>query len=338
MTVLDVQETPAGVPFVRSPDAGFEALADYPWAPNYFDFEGLRLHYLDVGPGDGPVALLTHGMPTWSYLNRHIITRLGAAGWRCIAPDHVGFGRSDKVIDDSWYSIARHTRALGQLIAELNLRDITLFAQDWGGPTSLAHAAEHPEHFARLVIMNTWLHHEGYAYEPALRRWNAQWKPDDFFGLNVPDRLTLGWLMVSATRRMPRANLLAIVGSATYPELDPAADAVRRAYDVPHEDLGHAGHAGPRRFPLSLPFDNPDAAAAEAQARHFVALDRWTKPIHFVWGGADDVFTEAWGRAWAARFPQATFDLLPDAGHFLQDTHGDEVAEIFLRRVAEQPR
>ncbi|MCC7268369.1 MAG: hypothetical protein IT546_13680, partial [Caulobacteraceae bacterium] len=98
--MLDIQETPAGVPFVRSPDAGFEGLEGYPWPPNYIAFEGLRLHYVDAGPRDGPVALLTHGMPSWSYLNRHIITRLTAAGWRCIAPDHIGFGRSDKVIDD----------------------------------------------------------------------------------------------------------------------------------------------------------------------------------------------------------------------------------------------
>ncbi|HYD44814.1 MAG TPA: alpha/beta fold hydrolase [Phenylobacterium sp.] len=338
MTLLDVQETPAGVPFVRSPDASFEALADYPWPPNYIDFEGLRLHYLDVGPKDGPVALLTHGMPTWSYLNRHIVAQLAQAGWRCIAPDHIGFGRSDKVIDDGWYSIARHTRALGQLIAELELTGVTVFGQDWGGPTSLAHAAEHPERFARLVVMNTWLHHAGFDYTPAIREWNARWKPGGLFAENVPEPLSLGWLMTRATGRLKGAEFFGIIEKAAYPDLGPEADAVRRGYDAPHAGLGHAGHAGPRRFPLSLPFDNPEGGNAEAQARHFAALNGWRKPIHFIWGGADDVFTETWGRAWAARFPQATFDLLPDAGHFLQDTHGDEIAEIFLRRVAEHPR
>jgi haloalkane dehalogenase len=98
--------------------------------------------------------------------------------------------------------------------------------------------------------------------------------------------------------------------------------------------MGDCALAGPRRFPLSLPFYNPEAGAADAQARHFEALRAWTRPIHFIWGGADAVFTEAWGRRWAGLYPQATFDLLPDAGHFLQDTHGDEIAELFLRRVA----
>ncbi|MCC7267584.1 MAG: alpha/beta fold hydrolase [Caulobacteraceae bacterium] len=336
--VLHVQETAAGVPFVRSPDESFQGLTDYPWPPNYIDFEGLRLHYLDVGPKDGPVALLTHGMPTWSYLNRHIIARLSQAGWRCIAPDHIGFGRSDKVIDDGWYSIARHTRALGQLIAELDLTGITVFGQDWGGPTSLAHAAEHPERFARLVIMNTWMHHAAFDYTPAIREWNARWHEGGLFGANVPEPLSLGWLMTRATGRLKGADFFGIIEKAAYPELGAEADAVRRGYDAPHAGLGHAGHAGPRRFPLSLPFDNPEGGNADAQARHFAALETWTKPIHFIWGGADDVFTEAWGRAWAARFPQATFDPLPDAGHFLQDTHGDEIAEIFLRRIAETAR
>ncbi|MCW5761018.1 MAG: alpha/beta fold hydrolase [Phenylobacterium sp.] len=328
--MLEVRETYAGVPFVRAPDAAFEGLADYPWAPRYIDVEGLRLHYVDAGPADGPVALLMHGMPTWSYLNRHIIRVLAAAGYRCIAADHIGFGRSDKVILDGWYSIARHVRAHGQLIAELDLRDITLFCQDWGGPTGLAQAAEFPERFSRLVVMNTWLHRDAFEYTPAVRRWNAGWHPDGLYALNVPDRLSLGWLMMAATNRIDRKALLGLVAGQGAPALGPADAAVRRADDAPFEGLGYAGHAGARRFPLSIPFDNPEGGAAADQARHFATLLAWRKPIHFVWGGLDDVFTEAWGRAWAARYPQATFDLLPDAGHFLQDTHGARIAEIVL--------
>lgn len=330
---MDVRETAGGVPFARAPEEAFDGLPDYPWAPRYMVFEGLRMHYVDAGPKDGPVALLLHGMPTWSYLNRHIIARLVEAGYRCIAPDHIGFGRSDKVIVDGWYSIARHTRAMAHLIAELDLRDVTLFVQDWGGPIGLAQAAETPERFARLVIMNTWLHTPDYDYAPALRRWNQQWKPDGLFGSNVPDRMSIGWFMMLATRRVERPHFFAVVEGKEQPKLSPADEAVRRAYSAPFEGLGHAGHAGPRRFPLSLPFDNPEGGAAEAQARHHAALLGWTKPIHFVWGGSDDVFTTDRGQAWAARYPHATFDLLPDAAHFLQDTHGRQIAEIVLAYV-----
>jgi len=186
-----------------------------------------------------------------------------------------------------------------------------------------------------LVIMNTWLHHEAYAYTDALRRWNAQWQADGLFGLNVPDKLSLGWFMMVSLGHMTAQDLYGIVSSGTYPQLTPEAAAVRRAYDAPFEGLGRQGHAGPRRFPLSLPFYNPEGGAAADQARWFAALDTWTKPIHFIWGGADNVFTEDWGRAWAGRFPQASFDVFADAGHFLQDTHGERIAETFLARRAE---
>ena len=329
----ELLHTADGVPFLRSPDSAFDGLPDYEFSPNYLMFQGLRLHYVDAGPRDGPVALLMHGMPTWSFLNRKIIKALVAEGYRCIAADHIGFGRSDKVTDDSWYSISRHVDAHRALIAHLDLQGITLFCQDWGGPISLAQVAEQPERFSRLVIMNTWLHHGGYDYTPALRQWNAQWKPDGLFGMAVPDRLSLGWFMMVPCSYMPARDLYGVVQTGTYPTLSPDMDGVRRGYDAPYLGLGREGHAGPRRFPLSLPFDNPEGGAAEAQARHFEAVLQWKGPVHFIWGGGDDVFTEAWGRDWASRYPQASFDLLPDAGHFPQETRGEEIAAIFLSRI-----
>ncbi|MES2721745.1 MAG: alpha/beta fold hydrolase [Pseudomonadota bacterium] len=329
--------TDSGVPFLRSPESAFQGLADYPFAPLHIDFGGLRLAYVDEGPHDGPVALLMHGMPTWSYLNRKIIHRLVAEGWRCVAADHIGFGRSDKVTDDGWYSIARHVAAHRLLVETLDLRDVTLFCQDWGGPIGLAQAAEQPERFSRLVVMNTWLHHADYAYTDALKQWNAQWQADGLFGMNVPEKLSLGWFMMLPLGHMKPADLFGVISTGTHPVLTPEQDAVRRGYDAPFEGLGRAGHAGPRRFPLSLPFDNPQGGAAEAQARWFEALLGWKKPVHFVWGGADAVFTEAWGRAWAAHYPQASFDLLPEAGHFLQETHGEQIAEIVLERIKAKP-
>lgn len=329
--------TEGGLRFLRTPEAAFASMSDYPFAPHYLSFEGLRLHYVDEGPRDGPVALLMHGMPTWSYLNRRIIKRLTEAGWRCIAADHIGFGRSDKVTDDDWYSIARHVAAHRLLIETLDLKDVTLFCQDWGGPIGLAQVAEQPQRFSRLVVMNTWLHHAAYDYTAALRQWNDQWQPGGLFAANIPEKLSLGWFMMLPLGHIKPADLFAIIQDGVYPPLTTEADAVRRGYDAPYEGLGRAGHAGPRRFPLSLPFDNPQGGAAEAQARWFEALLGWTKPIHFVWGGADAVFTEDWGRAWASNYSQASFHLLPDAGHFLQDTHGEAIAEIVLEQMRATP-
>ena len=333
--MIEVMRTDQGVAFLRTPDAAIAGLPDYGHPPNYLTFEGLRLHYVDVGPRGGPVALLMHGMPTWGFLNRRIIAALVAAGWRCIAADHIGFGRSDKPVEDHWYSIARHAEAHRRLIETLDLQDITLFCQDWGGPIGLAQVANMPERFARLVVMNTWLHHNGYIYSDAIRRWNAGWREGGMFVTNIPERLSLGWFMMVSLGHMPAADLFAIIGQGKYPTLSPEADAIRRAYDAPFAGLGPAGHAGPRRFPLSIPLGDDPGETGRTQARQFEVLQSWTKPIHFIWGGADNIFTEAWGRQWAAHYAQATFDLLPDAGHFLQDTHGVEIAEVFLRRIAD---
>ena len=325
--------TAGGVPFLRTPDAAFAGLPDYAFQPRYFEVDGLRMHYVDEGPRDGPAAVLTHGMPTWSFLNRKIIGRLAAEGWRCVAADHLGFGRSDKPIDDDWYSIAKHSAAHRALVEHLGLSDITLFVQDWGGPIGLSHAAEDPDRFARLVIMNTWLHHADYDYTPALRQWNSQWQDGGLFRTNIPEPLSMGWFMMLPLGHMQPANLFGIIQGEGIPDLAEGVDGVRRGYDAPFEGLGRAGLAGPRRFPLSLPFDNPTGGNAEAQARHFEALLGWKKPIHFIWGGSDGVFTEDWGRAWASRCRQASFDIFPEAGHFLQDTHGDRIAEVFLSRI-----
>jgi len=330
---MEIMRTADGVPFVRTQDPAFADLPDYAFAPNYLSFEGLRLHYIDAGPRNGPTALLMHGMPTWSYLNRHIIGSLVDAGWRCVAADHIGFGRSDKVVDEAWYSIARHTRAHRALVEALDLNGATLFCQDWGGPIGLAQAVAMPERFSRLVIMNTWLHHADFIYTPAIRNWNQLWQPGGMLAQAIPDRLKIGEFMSLALGFCPPAALMARVVAGTPMPVDAAQAAVCRGYSAPFEGLDRDGHAGARRFPLSLPFDNPAGGDAEAQAQNFEALKAWAKPIHFIWGDADDVFTETWARAWAALYPQATLDLIAGARHFLQETHGRDVARMFLSRL-----
>ena len=156
---------------LRTPDARFDALDDWPYAPHYLEFDGLRQHYVDEGPRDAPVALMLHGEPTWSYLYRKMIPKLLAAGYRCIAPDHIGFGRSDKPANDEWFVIRRHYMALRNLIEKLDLRNITIFVHDWGGPIGLRQVVDMPERFSRAVIQNTWLHDDSYVYAPKILWW-----------------------------------------------------------------------------------------------------------------------------------------------------------------------
>lgn len=316
--------------FVRTPDENFADLDDFPYEPHYVDVDGMRMHYVDEGPADAPVALMVHGMPTWSYLYRSIIPPMLAAGYRCIAPDHIGFGRSDKVTDPGWYDIARHTANLSHLIATLDLRDVTIFVQDWGGPIGLAQVATMPERFSRLIIMNTWLHHDGYEYTAAIQTWITQNRPDGLFREHVPDSFGWGTLMVVGTRRAtpPEALMPALQGDVAV--LPPDADAVRRAYDAPFAGLGEPGVTGPRQFPLSIPFHDHARGNSDAQALHFAAINNTRLPVHFVWGLADEVFNGDWGRRWHALIPHATWDAFDDAAHFVQDTHGEHVAAIVL--------
>ncbi len=319
--------------FVRTPDANFDVLADFPFEPHYLDLGGLRMHYVDEGPTDGPVALMIHGMPTWSYLYRKMIVAMRDAGFRCIAPDHIGFGRSDKVTDPAWYDIARHTANLTALVERLDLRNITVFVQDWGGPTGLAQVVVMPERFSRLVIMNTWLHHDRYEYTPAIRHWIAQNEPGGLFNDNVPARFGWGTLMIVGTHRAdPQQALLPALQGATV-SLPPDVDAVRAAYDAPFAGLGEPGVTGPRQFPLSIPVHDHARGDGDAQAANFEAIATTSLPVHFVWGLTDEIFPGTWGQRWHARIPHSTWDAFDDAGHFLQDTHGDRVVRAVLDRI-----
>jgi haloalkane dehalogenase len=323
-------KTESGVPFVRTPDDNFNALADFTFDPQYIDVDGLRMHFVDEGPHDGPVALLVHGMPTWSYLYRSVIPPLVNAGYRCIAPDHIGFGRSDKVIEPGWYDIARHTKNLRHLVEHLDLRNITIFVQDWGGPIGLAQVIDMPERFSRLVIMNTWLHHDSYTYTPAIQNWIVQNSPGGLFRDNVPGRFNWGTMMVVATRRVTPQESLLVIMSGGEPTYQPEVDAVRTAYDAPFVGLGESGVTGPRQFPLSIPFHDHARGNGDEQSRHFAAINATALPVHFVWGLADQVFDGTWGRAWHTLIPHSTWDEIDDAAHFLQDTHGTQIAQIVL--------
>lgn len=314
---------------LRTDDRHFDALADWPYEPHYHQWKDLRIHYVDEGPADGPVMLLLHGMPTWAYLYRDIIPAFAAAGYRCIAPDHAGFGRSDKPTDAAWYSIARHTEILTSLITSLDLSDITVLVQDWGGPTGLAQAATMPERFSRLVIMNTWLHHPEYEYSPAIQNWIGGWHEGGPFHRERPN---IGLIPLMSGRLIDQAEAFGHLVAGTEPNLSGDLAANYAAWSAPWRDLPDEAYNGARWFPLSIPHNDYSSGNGAAQTAHFRALLEWTKPVHFVWGGADGVFTSAWGRAWAAQMG-ATFDEIAEASHFLQDTHGVEVADIVLGHI-----
>lgn len=316
--------------FARTPDVNFEDLDDFQYEAHFHQWQDMRVHYLDEGPRDGPVMLLCHGMPTWSYLYRHMIPALVEAGYRCIAPDHLGFGKSDKPLDLHWYTIARHTEVLSSLVVNLDLNNITLVCQDWGGPTGLAQAAMMPERFSRLCIMNTWLHHEGYEYSEGIRNWNQSWHPGGRFDLSCPD---IGLLLVLSAGLAGPEIIFPALAEGKSPALSGEAALVYRGFSAPYRGLPDAAFNGYRRFPRSIPMDSFDNGNAAAQALHYRTLLAADCPSYFIWGCSDNVFTEAWGRTWAERMG-ASFDPIPAAGHFLQNTHGPEVADLLLKRIA----
>jgi haloalkane dehalogenase len=328
-----MQHTNDGISFIRTPSENFSNLEDFPFDSRTIEIDGLQMAYVDEGPSDAPVVLMVHGMPTWSYLYRHMISSFCEAGFRCIAPDHIGFGRSDKPIDPDWYSIARHTANLSKLITELNLSNITLVVQDWGGPIGLAQYAAFPERFSRLVIMNTWLHHQTYEYSPGILKWIEQNQPGGIFRDNIPERFNWGTLLAMTTGRVtPQNSLIPLLTGGT-PEFSTDALAVKTAYDAPFVGLGEAGVAGPRRFPLSIPANGSNADNAIAQQRQFEKVNETTLPVHFVWGVTDNVFTREWGLRWHSLIPHSTWHEI-EAGHFLQDTHGTAIAEHVINHAS----
>ena len=165
--------------FVRTPDERFAGLPGYDFAPNYVDVDGLRMHYVDEGPADGEVVLLLHGEPSWSFLYRHMIPPIAAAGLRAVAPDLLGFGRSDKPTSRSDYTFAGHVAWMTAFIESLDLTGITLVCQDWGSLIGLRVAAEHPQRFSRIVLANGGLPTGDQEMPKAFRHWQrfARWSP-----------------------------------------------------------------------------------------------------------------------------------------------------------------
>jgi haloalkane dehalogenase len=289
---------------LRTPDERFSGLPDFPFEPRYTEVDGLRLHHVESG--SGPVVLLLHGEPTWSFLYRKMIPSLAAAGCRAIAPDLVGFGRSDKPASRADYSYAAHVGWIWKWIEARGLREITLFAQDWGSLIGLRLAAEHEERFARIVIANGFLPIADRKAPFAFRAWRAfaRWAPV----------LPIGWIVRAGTHtRLPRD--------------------VVAAYEAPFPS--EAYKAGARAFPLLVPTD-PDDPAVPANREAWARLGRWQKPFLTAFGKKDPIL------GWADRLLQRQIPgasgqphrNLERASHFVQEDAGEELAAITAEFVA----
>jgi haloalkane dehalogenase len=290
----------------RTPDERFDGLSGYDFAPHYLELEGglegLRMHYLDEGNGD-PILLL-HGEPTWSYLYRKMIPPLSRR-FRVIAPDYIGFGRSDKPTERDWYTYERHVDSIVQLIEVLDLMEVTVVVQDWGGPIGLRCAVEHEKRFAKLVILNTGI-----------------MRP----GPNWPSEAFMQWR--NYAERNPDLDVGFIVQASTVTEL---TDEVLGGYTAPWPTP--ESKAGVAAFPLIVPLSEDDPGAAE-MIRTGDALTEWPKPALVAFSDSDPIFPQKAGERMASKIPGARFVAIEGASHFLQEDKGEEIARVIIESAS----
>jgi haloalkane dehalogenase len=285
---------PGGV--YRTPDERFERLPDFPFRPRFRAVGGLRLAHVDEG--DGLPVVFLHGEPTWSYLWRQVLVPVRDAGFRCVAPDMAGFGRSDKPTDVAWYSYDRHTELVAGLLDDLDLRDATLVVHDWGGPIGLRIAVERPERIGRLVITDTGV----------------------FTGTQ---RMTDTWMAFrEVVRSVPTLDIGRLVRAGC--ARDPG-DEVIAAYDAPFPT--EASKAGARAFPELIPF-SPDAPGAGAGRRTIAGLRGDRRPTLMLWAERDPVLPLGVGERFAEAIGRPPPRPIPGAGHFLQEDQGRLVGRL----------
>ena len=291
---------------LRTPDAHFENLAGYPFAPHYLevaasDTPPLRMHYVDEGRADGPPIVLLHGEPTWSYLYRTMIPPLADSGHRVLAPDLIGFGRSDKPTRKGDHTYLRHVEWVTSWLASLDLHDVTLFVQDWGSLIGLRIAAEQGDRISRIVVANGFLPAGQLPIPPAFYAWRT---------------FAHYWPVLSASR---------VVAFGTVHKI---STEVRAGYDAPFPDKAY--QAGVRAMPLLVPTSSGDPAMPANRAAWGV-LSRWEKPVLAVFGARDPIL---------GQLDRPIIDHIPGAAgqpharingsHFVQEDCGPELAERIL--------
>jgi haloalkane dehalogenase len=286
----------------RTPDERFDGLPGYAFEPRYLDYDGLRIHYLDEGAG--PPVLLLHGEPTWSYLYRTVIPEL-TPSCRAIAPDYLGFGRSDKPLRLEDYTYDLHVDSIRRVVEELDLRELTIVVQDWGGPIGLRIAVEQPERVARLVIMNTGV---GGGRPPS-----EEWLRFRAFVRRVGSELVPG--------RLIRISCV-----------QPLADEVEEAYNAPFPVP--ESKAGILAFPELVPTE-PEHPNTQPLLRVRAALERWEQPVLVLFSDSDPIFPPRVAERIAELIPGALEpEIVAGAGHFLQEDRGPQIGARIARFVA----
>lgn len=300
---------------LRTPDSRFTNLADYDFVPHYLmidDTDGgeLRIHYLDEGPQNADPILLLHGEPSWCYLYRKMIPMLVAAGHRVIAPDLPGFGRSDKPALRTDYTYQRHVDWMQSLIDQLELQNMTLFCQDWGGLIGLRLVAENSERFARVAAANTMLPTGDHDPGEGFRKWQQ------------------------FSQETPVFNAGGTIKSGTTTEL---SQAVIDAYDAPFPDESYK--EGARQFPVIVP-TTPDDPASQKNRDAWGKLSKWTKPFITLFSDSDPV-TGGGDKIMQKLIPGTkgqAHATIANGGHFLQEDQGVKVAELLIQFIADNPQ
>lgn len=293
--------------YLRTPDERFEGLPGYNFAPHYVDVpdgEGgkLRVHYIDEGPRDAGPVLMLHGEPSWCYLYRRMVPIITAAGFRAVAPDLVGFGRSDKPSKRTDYTYQRHVDWMRSFLEQTDLRNITLVCQDWGGLIGLRLAAEHQERFARIVAANTFLPTGDMPAGEAFLRWQQ------------------------FSQEAPVFHVGGIVKGGCATQLGPE---VIEAYNAPFPDDSYK--EGARQFPLLVP-TKPDDPASEANRKAWQVLGKWEKPFLCAFSDSDPI-TRGGDRAFQSMVPGTKgqpHTTIVGGGHFLQEDKGEDLAQVVV--------
>lgn len=290
----------------------------WPFEPKYFHTSDGRLHYVDEGPRDGRPIVMVHGNPTWGYLYRNFIPPLVAAGYRCIVPDHLGFGRSDKPDQPELYQIPKHAKRLEALLESLDLRDVTLVPQDWGGPIGFYWAGRHPERIRSLCVMNTIAH-----------------RPPRKVPLPLPLHLFrtpgIGEVMVKGLHAFVRIFLF----NAGVTHTERLTDDVKAAYLAPHPNW--SSRTSILVFPREIPA-GPEGRVSDYLGEVEAGLTNLKdRPTMIAWAMKDIAFTpDILDDLWLKSFPNARVMRIPDAGHYLQeDAHERIVPELldFLKQL-----
>jgi haloalkane dehalogenase len=289
---------------VRIPDNLLAHVPEFPFKPRYRRYGELRLAHVDEGKG--PPVVFIHGEPTWSFLWRKVIPPIRDAGYRCIAPDLPGFGRSDKPIDLEWYTYDRHTDSMARLFAELKLRDATIVVHDWGGPIGLRIAVEHPEWIGRMVLLDTGLF-TGY------QKMTDSWQAFRELAARSED-LPVAFLLRAGSRSVLSSSVIA-------------------AYEAPFPNA--AAKAGARAFPLILP-TSPQMEGAATGQRVLDALAVDQRPKLIIWGEADPILPIEAGWRFARAIGADIDHVIKGVGHYLQEDAGNQVGRMIASWLKRQ--